>query len=311
METTTKKQLFVQLQFGLLILACSALPEIGLASMFSTMLGGGSSINFVLLATKLIGVIAAGMALYKFYQELGNDLPAPYLGITGGGILIALLTAIPGIPSWLTYVALVLLLISFFQGKQTLDVNWTGLGTQGAYVILMALLLRFFSNINDNWITGIVALIGLVLYYKGLNKMRAGFDEQGQKGIGRIKIAIWLSIVGAAFGILLGWIPLLGFVGSVIKGILIIIALILEFMGYNNIRNSSSINEEGKQGASLLRRSMIFMLIAVILGIIPVVGIIGKIFTLCALWFVFSGWKKILFGMEAQAEMTEAVTINE
>lgn len=307
METTTKKQLFVQLQFGLLMLACTALPEISLSSIASAMFGGGSSFNFVLLATKIIGGIITGIALYQFYQELGNSLPAHYLCITAGGILFALLTAIPGIPAWLTYVALVLLLLGYFQGKQTLDVNWVGLGTQGAYVILMALLLRFFSNINDNWITGIVALIGLVLYYKGLTKMKPGFDELGQKGLGRIKVAIWLSIVGAAFGILLGWIPLLGIVGSIIKGILLIIALVFEFMGYGDIHNSSSLDEEGKQGASLLRRSMIFMLIANVLGIIPVVGIIGKIFALFALWYVFSGWKKILFGMEAKAEITDEV----
>lgn len=66
-------------------------------------------------------------------------------------------------------------------------------------------------------------------------------------------------------------------------------------------------DEEGKQGASLLRRSMIFMLIANVLGIIPVVGIIGQIFALFALWYVFSGWKKILFGMEAKAEITGEV----
>ena len=115
----------------------------------------------------------------------------------------------------------------------------------------------------------------------------------------KLKIAAWIGIIGFAIKVLLGWIPLIGFVLGILIGIANIVAFILEFIGYGNLTRSATVGLEGQAGAGKLRTSMILVIVAFIIGLIPVIGLVGGLLTIVALWFVFSGWGMILRGLES------------
>ena len=289
MDELTKKKQFLQLQFSLVLLVCSLLPDFG--NVFSAAIGlGGLSIPVII--ARVIGIVFGGWALYNFYQATGGKLPTPFLGSVGGGLVLTVITLIPGTPVWLDYIAIIALLFGLWISKNSLGVEWKTIGSQGAYLILIACLLHCYNVIDPKISTSIAALVGLVLYLIGLGKLTKSLDAVGMAGASKLKIAIWLGIVGAIFGI----IPLLG---AIIAGIFGIIAFIFEFLGYTNLMKSDTLHQQGRDGAKTLRLSMIIMVIAAIIGIIPLLGsVIAGIIALIALWFIYQGWTKILFGLE-------------
>lgn len=140
-----------------------------------------------------------------------------------------------------------------------------------------------------------MALIGLILYFIGLGKLKESIDMQGAKGVSRLKIAVILGIIAVIFG----WIPLLG---SIVAGILLMIAFIVEFLGYGSMKQSASLGVEGQTGAGKLRISMIILLIGSVVDLFPFTGTFVGLISLIALWFVFQGWSMVLWGVEEQNE---------
>lgn len=292
MEEMMKKKLFVQLQFCTLLLVCTLLPDFG--SMLSSAFGLGG-LSIVVIVSRIIGLVGAGMALYSLYTSSANEgqhFPSPYLYSLGGGLVLTLISLIPDIPVWLDYVALIALLVGMYLGKSSLSISWKTLSTQGAYLILLASLLHLYSDIDSKISTNVAALVGFIIYLVGLGKLSRSLDDKGKSGVTKLKIAVIIGIIAALFGLL----PL---VGGIIAAIFRLIAFIFEFLGYTNLKNSETLNEQGRSGASTLRVSMILMVLAVLLGLIPLMGsTIAGVLTLIALWFVFKGWRNILFGLE-------------
>lgn len=177
------------------------------------------------------------------------------------------------------------------MSKGSVGIQWKMQGHRGTYLVLMAILLRVYDSIGDTTVTGIAALIGLVLYIVGLGKLKANLDAKGAQGISRLKVAIILGIVAIIFG----WIPLLG---SIVAGILFIIGFIFEFLGYSAMKQSASLGFEGQQGAGQLRISMIILLVGAIVDLIPFTGMVVGFISLVALWLIFKGWNMILSGIE-------------
>ena len=298
MENKTKKMQFLQLQFCTLLVICTLLPDFSsiAGDMIMGALGGGSSSwltgpGAIVVICKIIGLIGACMAAYAFYQQMKDSLSPVFMGALGGGLALATLTLIPGIPGWLDYIALIALLVAFFMAKGNLGITWNSFGGQGAYLILLAVLLHVYHGIDDKVMVGIAALIGLVVYLIGLGKLGMSMDADGSKGVSILKIAVWIGIVAVIFG----WLPL---VGGIIAGILGLIAFIIEFLGYSDLRKSDVIQAEGREGASKLRLSMIIMVVAVFIGLFPLTGLVESILSLAALWFVFKGWTMIFAGLE-------------
>jgi len=289
MDELTKKKQFLQLQFSLVLLVCSLMPDFG--NMLTAAIGlGGLSIPVII--ARVVGIVFGGWALYNFYQATGGKLPMPFLCAAGAGLVLTLISLIPGTPVWLDYIALVALLFAIWTCKASVGVEWKTVSSQGAYLILIASLLHCYYSVDPKISLTIVALIGLVLYLVGLGKFSQSLDAEGHAGASKLKIAVWLGIAAAIIGI----IPLLG---AIIAGIIGIIAFIFEFLGYCNLMKSDPLHEEGRDGAKTLRLSMIIMIIAAIIGIIPFAGsIIAGILALVALWFIYKGWTKILFGLE-------------
>lgn len=294
-----KYQTFLQLQFCLLLLACTLLPDfasiIGDALASATFSVGISNFSIPVFLCQLTGIAGSAMALYKFHK--GEEaLPMPYLAIAGGGIVLAVLSLVPNLPDWLEYIVCVTLLVAFFMSKNSLGIQWKNEGSQGAYFILLAILLHVYDGIGDSILTGIAALIGLVFYFIGLGKLKKSLDSEGEKGASRLKIAIILSIIATV----LDWIPLTG----IIVGILLIIAFIFEFLGYGNMQQSASIGTEGQEGAGKLRISMIILLISAVVGLFPLTDILVKIASFISLYFVFKGWSMIFSSLGDEKEIT-------
>lgn len=289
------KQKFLQLQFCMLLLACTLLPDLG--SLVGSLLGL-PNLDVPVLCCQIIGIVGGALALYSFYKTLGKSLPMPFLILAGGGLFLALLTLIPGMPMWLDYVSLIALLIAVFMAKGSLGIQWNHRGSQGAYLILLAILLHVYDSIGDNLLTGIAALLGLIVYFIGLGKLKENLDSNGAKGVSRLKVAVILGIVAVIFG----WIPLLG---GIIAGILLIIGFIFEFMGYGAMKQSATLGAEGQKGAGYLRNSMIVLLVGAFIDLFPLTGVVVGFISLVALWFVFKGWNLVLLGLENQQTTTD------
>ena len=264
MDEKTKKMKFLQLQFCMLMMACTLLPD------FWSLLGV-PSFDVAAFCCQAVGVVGAGLALYAFHKG-GVQMPAPFLGIAGD-------------------VGLVAALVALFMSRNSLGIRWASPASQGAYLVLMAILLHLYDSIGDSTTTGIAALVGLVLFFIGLGKLQSGLDAKGAAGVSRLKIAVILSIVAVIFG----WIPLLG---GIVAGILLLIAFIVEFLGYTAMMQSSALGTQGQAGAGKLRISMIILLVGSIIGFFPLTGMVVGLISLVALWFVFKGWSMVLQGLE-------------
>ena len=84
-----------------------------------------------------------------------------------------------------------------------------------------------------------------------------------------------------------------------------LLPLFFEFIGYGALQKSVTVGHEGQAGAGKLRISMIIVLVGVILGFFPGIGgTLQAFLSLVALWLVFLGWNKILFGLEGEVEKT-------
>lgn len=287
---------FLQLQFCMVLLLLTVLPEFNLISALF-----GVSFDIPAFSCKALGLIGGGMALFHFYKEAqakSQQLPMPFLATAAGGMLLVVLSLIPGIPSWLEYIALLALLVAIYLCKSSLGIEWKNRGSQGAYFILLAVLLHVYNSIGDTVMTGIAALIGLIIYWMGLARIRTALDSVGEQGVGKLKIAVILGLIG----VVIGWIPL---IGGIIGGILVILAFIFEFMGYGLLKTSGAMGNDGQVGAGKLRTSMILLLVAAVIGFIPLLGIVEKLLSLVALWLVFQGWSMMLQGMEAKAGRAE------
>lgn len=285
MEERVKKQMFVQLQFCTLLTVCTMLPE------FTSLLGI-PDFDFSVFVAQLVGIIGGGYSLFALYKGMGQNIPIPYFAVAGSGFLLSLIYLFPQVPTWLGLIALVVLLVAFFMAKKALNIEWNSVGSVGAYMILLAILLHVYDEIGDNTLTMIAAIVGLVLYFMGLGKIMGCVDENGQKGISKLKVAIILSIVAVIFS----WLP-------IVPGIILIIAFLFEFLGYGAMMQSESLGTQGQLGAGKLRISMILMLVAAIIDFIPVINVVSGILYLIALFFVFKGWIMILYGIEDKADM--------
>ena len=149
MDERMKNKKFLQLQFCLLLLVCALLPDLG--SFI-----GAPSLDIPALCCQLIGIVGSGLALLAFHKSMGG-LPTPFVYIVWAGLLLALLVILPGVPQWLGYIAIIALLVSLYMAKDCLGVLWNSWGSQGAYYILLAILMHVYDSIGDNTLTGIAA----------------------------------------------------------------------------------------------------------------------------------------------------------
>lgn len=281
------------LQSSALLLILTLLPEFDLISMMT-----GIDLNFPVLICKLIGTGGVGIGLFtlsKQKQAANENLPIPLFALYGGGALLALLSLIPSFPGWLSYVGLAMLAIALFIGKGSQISQWKQLASGGAYLILLAVIMHVFTFINNTTATTTAALVGLIMYFIGLGKLQIGMDTAGSAGVGKLKIAIIIGIVSVVFD----YIPLMGWLST----ILAVAAFIFEFLGYGLLKSSATIGGEGKEGANMLRNSMVVLMVSALVSFLS--DTVAGILAIVALLMVFNGWSKILFGLEEEKQSRE------
>jgi hypothetical protein len=140
-------------------------------------------------------------------------------------------------------------------------------------------------------VLSILAAIGVivaqVLFFLRIGAWRDIAAEPDKKAIGNIRTAMILSIVA-------GVISLIPLVGAIIGGILAIVALVMQLMGYSALKNSATMPTNAKVGAGKVFTSQILAIAAAVIGIIPVAGvIISAIVEIVAFVLMLQGWKLI------------------
>lgn len=154
--------------------------------------------------------------------------------------------------------------------------------------ILVGSLLGTFNGIGGGWASTITAIIGFILFFMGLNKLKVSLDEIGQGGVKLLTIAAILVIVGLV-------IDLIPLVGGIIAGIIYIVAFIIELLGFLKFKKSKTIGELGAKGVGLIIISMILLIVESVFGILPLpfIGIICSILSIVAMLLLLFGWIKV------------------
>ncbi len=156
--------------------------------------------------------------------------------------------------------------------------------------IIAGALLQIFNGVGGGWAAPVVSIFGLILFFIGLKKLKDGLDPAGQRAVSMLIIA---AIVGFV-GLIIDLIPLVGWLAIII----LMLAFIIELVGFLRLKASETIGDKGKSGAGLLVISMVLVVIAALFWFIPVVGgIISSILSLAALFLVFYGWQRIQSGI--------------
>ncbi len=157
--------------------------------------------------------------------------------------------------------------------------------------VLCGSLLQMFNGIGDGLWSTITSIFGIILFFVGLSKLKDGLDEKGSSAVKLLIISAILGGVGFIFEL----IPL---VGGMIASIVLLVAFIVQLVGYIKLKSSGSIGENGKSGVNLLLIAMIVAAFASLVGIIPFLGgIVVSISSFAGLLLVFFGWVKVQEGL--------------
>ena len=143
----------------------------------------------------------------------------------------------------------------------------------------------------------ILIAAGYVFYFIGLGGLITVLNEPDAAAMKKVRIAAILSLIGT----LLSLIPV---AGSILAGILGIVAIVFNFIGFVALKKSETF--PGKKGADIIFIAMIIALCGGVLSIIPVINVIGMIANLVAFVMTIVGWYMI---MKAEVPEEEPLAI--
>ncbi len=149
-------------------------------------------------------------------------------------------------------------------------------------------------------------LFGYYLFFSSIIKFaKLQRDDADRAAANKVK----MSYVYLIIAIVLGWIPLIGWL---LRLIFVIVSYVKLISGYGGLRRSQNLTEMARNGADTLRTAAIIMLIGGILGCLPLLGsFLESIFTLIAFFMVLSGWGSIKRGAPELTEEEARVAIEE
>lgn len=161
---------------------------------------------------------------------------------------------------------------------------------QSITFILSGSLLQMFNGVGSGWASTLAAIFGIIIFFMGLKKLKDGLDEIGQAAANLLNISIIIGIVGLVIDLVPGF--------GLFASIIFVAAFIFELLGFLKLKKSGSIGEVGKSGVTFLLVAMGFAILASLIGIIPFLGaMVGSVFSLAALIFVFFGWLRVQEGL--------------
>lgn len=158
-----------------------------------------------------------------------------------------------------------------------------------------AMALSALSGVNAG-LTGVGILIsiieiaiifGYIIFFLAIKDLKAITEGEEQVAFKRIYLSIIFDIIAAVLAI---------FHLGIISGILGLVSCILLICAYSSLKNSSSVSNislAASSGFSLLFTAEILILIAICIGWIPLIKIIGGILKAVAWLLVLLGWRKV------------------
>ena len=251
--------------------------------------GSGLILYIQLLALMLI-VTPTVSLISSNEKEKGDSTVTGYVIVT---CMIFLLFISSFFLEAYSYILILLIIILTIAGmclsRKAYGITWPDNLSRGAYLLLIAMVLRNYVEISGSVLANIASLIGWFMYFSALGKMKSAMDENGIKGASRLRTAMIIGVIGTILSV----IPVIRIIG----GIVLIVGFLIEFSGYGKLIKSESLHEQSRKGAGLLRISMIFVILSVILGWIPGLGnILKPAFGLLTLILGVIGIYNIIYG---------------
>lgn len=194
-----------------------------------------------------IGVLlyAIGGIVYGIVAGLGSGLSAANdlmsaagAGSVGGGGFMNVLSYLVLAAVIVGYVLYILGLGGFREILDQKDADAIGRVRLGAILSAASYVWMLFGFWG--WVSGIlniVAFVFMLLGYMAL-KNSSTFPAKARKGASTLFLSMILGLVAGFISLLLGWIPVVGAIIGFIAGILSLVAFILVFVGWANIKNA-------------------------------------------------------------------------
>lgn len=142
----------------------------------------------------------------------------------------------------------------------------------------------------------IAIIIGYIVFYLAIKDLRKLSEGEVKKSFDKIYVSILFDILGAFFGMLHL---------RVLSGVMAIVACVLLLVAYSSLKLSKEIYEmspAAASGFSLLFTAEILILVAICIGWIPLVKVIGSLLKVIAWILVLLGWKKVATSVEIPGE---------
>lgn len=143
-------------------------------------------------------------------------------------------------------------------------------------------------------IVGIGSLVGFILFFMNIAKFKTLVNANDAPAVGNIHTAMILTIVNTVLSILGVFIPFL----AIIVLIIAIIALVLQLMGYNALKNSTTFPDIAREGANKIFTAIIISLVAGFVSglfsvLVPILGLIAYLAVIYAWIMQLQGWALI------------------
>ena len=133
----------------------------------------------------------------------------------------------------------------------------------------------------------ICIIFGYIIFFLAIKDLKNITEDEERRGFKRIYTSIIFDIVAAIFGI---------FHVGIFNGIFGLISCLLLISGYSILKSSRKISDfstSAVSGFSLLFTAEILVLVAICIGWIPIIKIIGGILKAIAWLLVLLGWRKV------------------
>lgn len=161
-------------------------------------------------------------------------------------------------------------------------------------MILAGNLLATFNGISGGILSAITAIIGFIIFFMGLSKLKTHLDSAGKAGITLIFLGIAISILGLIIDLIPG-------IGGIIATIFYIAAYLLELFGFIRMKGTDSAGKQGKTGIGYIIISLILVLVGVVFMFFPFGSWITGILSIFSLFLVVFGWIKVQAGFAEAA----------
>ena len=134
----------------------------------------------------------------------------------------------------------------------------------------------------------IAVIAGYVLFFLNIKKfVEVQPTEADRAAAKNIYIAYMLLIIG----VVVRFIPVIGGIAWLV---LVIIGYVKLLSGFKALRDSANMTTGAKNGAGILYKSTIWILVGAVLSIIPFVGgFLDAVITLVVFFTILRGWKQI------------------